>query len=267
MSKLARFSAALLIAACAPASEEPGPDAGQTSNERIVDISGKVQFHPLEVEWRTNAGTLGEAPSLAGVTVNIEDAVRAKAGLSPLKTVTSGADGSFTAEDVDVKIVTIAILASVQGAGLYYSGYGLQRGRPSADLVDMPVYVFSNAFIDTLVDGLTEDPAGFKATGFALGTIRTTGAQPLAGAKIARTSDPTNPFTGDETIGVLYPKDDFSGVRTEGDTGEKGLVLLTNAGDAKDYTAIKEGYEFEERLTGSRGDAVVSFFIGATSAP
>lgn len=255
---------ALVLAACAPATEGT-PDAGGTTNQKIYDISGKVQLHPLEVAWRTAKGTLDQAPSLGGVTVHIEDAVQAKAGLPPLKTVTAASDGTFVATDVDVKVVTIAILASVEGEGLYFSGYGLQRGRPSADLVDMPVYVFSAAFIDAFTAILTSDPASLKETGFALGVIRDVDDSPIAGASIAKTSDPGRPFDGDDTIGVLYPNDDLSGLREAKTTGAQGVVVLTNAGDAKDYTALSAGKTFEERLTGSRGNSVVSFFIHATA--
>lgn len=259
--------AATLAVACAPV-EPSGPDAGFTKKQILHDFGGSVAYHPLEIDWRTANHTMDTLPSLAGVTVKVQDATSALAGKPPLKTVTTDADAKWFAEKVDVAVVSIAILATVEGEGLFESGFGIQRGRPNADKLDLTIWVMSDAFATHLATAVgATDVDAFKTVGFAFGQIKDLAGNPVAGAKLALFQDPTPvEFTGTETTKVHYLNDDLSAKNGEPVTGAGGVVILEDAGDTQDYTAIATGKKFENRLSGSRASSVVSFFINEVAA-
>lgn len=254
-----------LALACAPAAPS-GPDAGPVRKQIIFDFGGQLRIHPVETAWRTDEGTLDQVPSLEGLTVKVEDATSAKAGRPALKTVTSTADGAWSAPEVDVALVSIAIVTSVEGPGLFNSAFGIQRGRPTASKLDLVTWVLTEAFVDHLAKAARGDALDaqteFKAHGFSFGQITTPSGEPVAGAKLALVQS-TGPleFTGTEEVKLYYLNDDLSGLNATAATGAKGLFILENAGDATDYTAILGDRKFENRLSGSREEAVVSFFI------
>jgi hypothetical protein len=253
---------ATLALACAPTTPvDNWPDAGPTRKKILFDFGGHVRLHPIEVAWRTQNGTLEDAPSLVGLELKVEDATSARSGKPALKTVTTTEDGAWFAPEVDVAVVSVAIVASAKGPGLFDSAFGIQRGRPTASKLDLTTWVLSAAFVDHIAAAVGGDTAAFKENGFAFGQITTASGAAVPGAKLGLAQNPPIEFSGTETVKLYYPNDDLTGLNSSAQTAAMGLLILENAGDAEDYTALAEGKKFENRLTGSRSNAVVSFFI------
>lgn len=253
-----------LLAACAAAPEEE-TDAGRKYERQIVDVSGQVKLHPLEVKWRTDQSM--ELPSLEGLTVKVEDALKATASQPALESTTSDADGRFSVPDVDVTNVTLALVASVDDPSgvLAPCGYGLVRGQPEGDLTDMPVYVVSAAFLDHIAapTGLLADELldlGFMFVQF----VDKTGETALPEAKLGLVNlSKTTVLEDSEENPLWYLDETLTGVHTGTSTSDSGVLLYVPAFGAKEYTGVKDGTSFEVKLAGARKGFVLSVFIHA----
>lgn len=253
-----------LLAACAAAPEEE-TDAGRKFERQIVDVSGQVLLHPLEVKWRTDEGL--ELPSLSDLTVNVEDALKATAAQPALDSTTTDAEGRFAVEKVDVTNVNLALVASVDDPSgvLADCGYGLVRGQPKGDLTDMPVYVVSKAFLEHIAapTGLQSDELldlGFMFVQF----VDPAGETAIEGARLGLVSLSKTTVIEDSKENPLWFLDDTLTAEHPGDaTSASGVLLYVPAFGAKEYTGVKDGTSFEVKLAGARKGFVLSVFIHA----
>lgn len=254
-----------LLAACGPA-EDDDDDDNKIPQRIKVNVSGYVALHPEEAKWR-EANEMA-TPDLTGASIDVEDALRAAFGPASLGDTTIDENGRWELEEVDVTNVSLAIVATVRLEGtLMQSGFGLYLGRPSEDVLDKPVYVLTNEFVQALATATGSDFEELVADGFIFGQIAwresetTEERTPIEGAKLARAVEPEPEVvdnSGDARI--YYPAVDFSGSPSDSTTAN-GLFILTKAGSAKDYTAVAAGKSFESRLSGSRTGTAVSVFI------
>lgn len=263
MKRVLALVAALPLAfACGTPADET-PDAGRKYEDKIIEVTGRVTLHPLEVKWRAER-TL-DLPSLAGLTVSVEDALKATSGQPALKTVTSGADGSFEVAEVDVTNVNLALVASVKDPTevLAPCGYGLVRGQPPGDLLDMPVYVVSNDFLDYIAEptGYTSDE--LLDLGFMFVQITDKAHETgIAGAKLAiRKLSQNHVIEHDDDNPLWYMNETISALAPAAETSAGGVLLYVPEFGAKEYTALKDGSEFELKLAGARKKFVLSVFI------
>jgi hypothetical protein len=299
MRQAALLLATALVACSAATTPGTDTDGGTTDagphpgGKKIIEVSGTVQYHPVELAWRAKqpAGVLSPLPSLDGDTFNVEDAIRAQSNQDPLKVIKlSSADGktaTFDVPGVDVTYTTLALVASVMDKapmdphGLVFSAYGL--GKPVFPVVDtnLPVYVVSKDFVNAIakaighpVDDLVSSVNGFviaQATK-ADGVTGSPGARlyQLYGTGVdARTQEINDANT-------IYLNDDLSGQNLDpvsmmpaNVTSNSGVFIRINAGNAATYTMLhpKDTYNetgkvhYEEHLNGSRqGSALMVFF-------
>lgn len=263
MRRFAALAAALSFGiACGTSDEEPS-ESQRKYESKHVDVTGQVKLHPLEVKWRAEQGL--ELPSLVGLTVNVEDALRATSGHPALETVTSDAEGRFEARKVDVTNVNLALVASVQDPTevLAPCGYGLIRGQPPGDLLDMPVYVVSHDFLDHIAvpTGYSSDELldlGFMFVQIADEALETG----IAGAKLALRKSARNEVV--ENSGenpIWYLNETASGLAETEQTTASGVLLYVPGFGAKEFTALKDGSTFELKLAGARKNFVLNVFI------
>jgi len=190
MQKACIVFAALLVA-CGTTNNNGTPDAGPVIKKKVLlDITGKVMYHPAELEWRekhcgggssggadagtdVDGGTTGPTencsktpPPIEGAGVAVEDALKALSELEPLTgkdRTPLPANGEFSFKQVDVTNSTIAIVASVKDkndpnpSGIFFSAYGL--GRPPFKQEEYnktkPVYIVSDFFVDKLIAAIS----------------------------------------------------------------------------------------------------------------
>ena len=249
---------ALISFGCGGGSEESTSDGGsKPSQTKIrVDISGTVQLHPIEKAWRESAGGPGPAPSLAGTTVAIEDALLALANRPPLASTTLDESGAFSFTQVDVTNVTLAVIGSVtdETGGYMTSGYGLYTGKPTEALMQKPIYVLTKAFVTHLQTSLGSTEPDLLTGDFAFGAALDADHKGIAGA----TFD-----TGD---GVRYLSDDLSKANGTA-TGATGAFLFFPNGTTAEHTVTKAGYTFPKKKVGSRPGAVLSSIFEGTPSP
>lgn len=229
----------------------------------IIRVAGEVKLHPLERTWRTDAGL--PLPELEGLQVHVEDALKATAGQPALKSTTSGAAGAFETTDVDVSSVKLALVASVADPkGIIADcGYGLVRGKPEGDLLDMPVYVVTKEFLQALIAPTERTVEELLALGFIFAQVTdATHERPVAQAELALVvqSQP-RAIEHSETNPLWYLDEKLETAANEGGTSPSGVVLYVPEFGAKEYTAIKPGASFDVKLAGSRRNFVLSAFI------
>lgn len=279
MRHLGLILAAAALVACTP-EETTAPDAGTVI--RYIKVAGKVQYHPQELKWRA---TLPEEqqtpPSLQGVKLNVEDALKAQSNLPALKvvenltTTDNWKTADFVAENVDIKGTTLALVASVEKPGdseWIFSGYGLGKPPFPEELTDLPVYVVSKPFMLKLAEALGRELPSMLDEAVILGGASDWNHQNgVAGAKLVQL---LGTRVTDVTEDIYYLKDDLSGYFEERATGNTGLWVRLGKVSAsphtmleKDATTFKqEGKKvFKDRLNGSRANTVLSVFFEDTA--
>ncbi len=261
MLRRALVALAIALVACGEAAPpDTTPDAGSRLRNEYVSVAGQVRFHPLEAELRAADATLGELPSLAGLTVRVENSVDALLNKPPLATATLAADGKYSFEKVDVVNVTLALVGSVKpaspGADVVESGYGLHRyvvgdARP-ASFADKPVYVVTRKLVERLAGALDMDAAAFEAGGAVLGRVVDGQGGAVEGAVVKVSQN-------DE---LFYLSDDLK--RAPADqtaTGKSGAFLLLPSPGTHEYTASLPGATFNVKLGGRRPGTVLTLLI------
>jgi len=294
------FIAAALVACSSPpgTNDTDGGTTADAGKVTVIEVSGTVQYHPIELDWRAHTTGLEPLPNIDGDTFNVEDAIRAQSGQAPLKTTTlastDGKTAPFDVPGVDVRYTTLALVASVKDKdpnaehGLAFSGYGL--GKPPFPAIDpeLPVYVVSTDFVKHLADivGMTvPDLMGDEGLVMAQAVeldgktgsegVRLNAFFGAEGDATSRTAEVVDKDDNGVPRKTIYLNDDLTGINVGADqqptnvTSKSGVFLRINAGSAATYTVMQPGKNYLEagtphykvHLNGSRADTVLMVFF------
>lgn len=265
---------ALALASCAPVDGTPdaGSDAGDGGVQRLkIDFSGTAAIHPSAKAWMEAHGKT--VPSVVGLKVTVEEATRATLGYPPLATSTVDAESKFSFSQVEIPGTVLALLARLDdpegteaGSDVFVTtGTGLIRGKPGAAVTGKEIYALPRVYVQEAITaalGLAE--GSLEADGFALALIRNAAKDPIDGAQLALVGTATAAVkeceATDRVACAEYLNADLTG-KVAGMTSASGLVVVSRAGEPKEYTAIKTGKTFDKHLSGSKEETAVCLFI------
>lgn len=236
--------------------EEPRGRARNTPGEQIlldavVSVNGTAKLFPVAESWLAGRGQ--QAPSLEGLTLQLEDPLRS--ALSDVDglwgTMTLEASGAFEAKAVLVQWVNLGIAAGVldereqgntsgtsasfvRSTTLLYDVEQMEE-KPQFAIENAEAFVLPRAFHDHLTSLTSsqiqmwsnQQQTTLVGTGFILGQVVDAAGNPVAGVKLA--ADEEHPKL---TNHFVYPNGALDGLQWS--TSPNGLFIFIHDGQAID---------------------------------
>ncbi len=249
--------------------EKPPPPPPPSGLPAQVRISGRAAVHPDAAAWLSLAGEA--APTLAGASITVEEALRATTGQPALNTGTVDASSNFDFPVVDATKVSLALFSRLDdpsGASdaIMPTGTGLVRGRPPADIADKIVYGMPRSFVRALNDAVTDIDGVLESEGFILGKVVDAQGNPIAGAKLHMF---TTGSAHVEQTGVFYVNAITGTTVTaieNGSTSANGLFIFRPApGVIGEFTASRGSDTFDKHLAGANEGTAFCLFVTKTN--